>query len=47
MFSDVFCARLPRQFSPHAFSRIHGAIANRNLADGILAPGNLTGGAPG
>ncbi len=34
MLSDVFCARLPRHISPHAFSRIRGAIAYGNLAGG-------------
>ncbi len=34
MLNDVFCARLPRQFSPHAFSRIRGAVVYSNLAGG-------------
>ncbi len=34
MLSNVFCAHLPRQFSPHAWSRIRGAIAYSNLAGG-------------
>ncbi len=37
MLNDVFCARLPRQFSPHALSRIRGAIAYRSLAYSNLA----------
>ena len=40
MLSDVFCARLPRHFSPHALCRIRGAIVNGNLADANLAGGN-------
>ena len=42
MLSDVFCARLPRHISPHAFSRIRGAIAYGNLGYS-----NLAGGYPG
>jgi hypothetical protein len=34
MLSDVFCARLPRQPSPHAFPRIRGAIVDSNLTSG-------------
>ena len=47
MLTDVFCARLPRHISPHAFSRIRGAVAYDSLAYNSLIYSNPAGGHPG